>query len=148
MHLPIAGATAMKSEWKARSMSLRLPPLSQRPAPFHTRRTHHRDLDGGVSALLGDSFAPPYFMAGVGAGVPLPSDAWCVTPLSASVCPADFACAIDSAEMDSTGLPYFSAADMTYHLALSGALLAPCAASSTSLSSGDRLLKASCRPAS
>ena len=53
--------------------------------------------------MFGDSFAPPYFIAGVGAGDPLPSDDWWVTPLSASACPAAFACVKDSAEMDATG---------------------------------------------
>jgi hypothetical protein len=42
------------------------------PAVFPFR--HHLDLDGGGNSFWSDSLFPPYFMAGVEAGVPEPSD--------------------------------------------------------------------------
>src|SRR5580698_5242782 len=69
------------------------------PAVFPFR--HHLDLDGGGNSFWSDSLFPPYFMAGVGAGAPEPRDSWCVTPLSASDCPACFACPRASSEIPS-----------------------------------------------
>ncbi len=104
------------------------------------------DSDLPMTSLL---LGLPYFMAGVEAGLPLPSVDCCETPLLASDCPADCACASAPAGRDEIGLPYFSAADMRHPFPYAiPSAFAACGVSSKLLSSSDRFAKASVRPTS